>query len=159
MTTMKVRLISLGKTNENYLKQGLEVYLSRLKHYTDFSMIELDEIKGSKKISMEDYRKKESEKLIPYLNAEKIILLDEKGRKFTSFSFAQYLNKQMVGGLRSVDFVIGGPFGFDDSVRKIAHEQMSLSDLTFSHQMIRLFFVEQLYRAFTIIKGEKYHHS
>lgn len=156
---MKVRLISIGKTNEIYLKQGIEVYLSRLKHYTDFSTIELDEIKGSKKISMDEYRKKEAEKIIPYLTADKIILLDEKGRKYTSFSFAQYLNKQLVDGLRSVDFVIGGPFGFDDSVRKIAHEQMSLSDLTFSHQMIRLFFVEQLYRAFTIIKGEKYHHS
>jgi 23S rRNA (pseudouridine1915-N3)-methyltransferase len=156
---MKVRLISIGKTNESYLKEGMEIYISRLKHYVDFSILELDEVKGSKKISMDDYRKKEAEKLLPQLTAERTVLLDEKGKTFTSFAFAQHLNNKMIQGLRSMDFVIGGPFGFDESVRKRADDMMSLSDLTFSHQMVRLFFVEQLYRAFSIIKGEKYHHS
>lgn len=122
-------------------------------------MIELDEIKGSKKISMDDYRKKEAVKLIPQLSAERIILLDEKGKKYTSFGFAKKINKAMIQGVRSMDFVVGGPFGFDSSVREIAHESLSLSDMTFSHQMIRLFFAEQLYRAMTIIKGESYHHA
>lgn len=156
---MKVRLISIGKTNEAYLREGMEIYVSRLKHYVDFSMLELDEVKGSKKISMDDYRKKEAEKLLPLLTAERTVLLDEKGKTFTSFAFAKHLNNKMIQGCRSIDFVIGGPFGFDGSVRKKADEMMSLSDLTFSHQMVRLFFVEQLYRAYSIIKGEKYHHS
>jgi len=156
---MKVRLIVIGKTNEHYLKEGINNYVSRLKHYVDFNLIELDEIKGSKKISMDDYRKKESEKLLPLLKAERIVLLDEKGKSFTSMGFAKYLNQKMLHGMRSIDFVVGGPFGFDESVRNKAHELISFSDMTFSHQMIRLFFVEQIYRAFTIIKGESYHHS
>ena len=156
---MKIRLIVIGKTSESYLREGIKNYAGRLSHYTDFSMIELDEIKGSKKISMDDYRKKEAVKLIPQLSAERIILLDEKGKKYTSFGFAKKINKAMVQGVRSMDFVVGGPFGFDSSVREIAHESLSLSDMTFSHQMIRLFFAEQLYRAMTIIKGESYHHA
>ncbi|HAW51683.1 MAG TPA: 23S rRNA (pseudouridine(1915)-N(3))-methyltransferase RlmH [Flavobacteriales bacterium] len=156
---MKIRLIVIGKTSESYLREGIKNYAGRLSHYTDFSMIELDEIKGSKKISMDDYRKKEAVKLIPQLSAERIILLDEKGKKYTSFGFAKKINKAMIQGVRSMDFVVGGPFGFDSSVREIAHESLSLSDMTFSHQMIRLFFAEQLYRAMTIIKGESYHHA
>lgn len=156
---MKVRLIVVGKTNETYLKEGIEIYLKRLKHYTDFTLIELDEVKGSKSMSMDDYRKKESDKLLQLLDAERIILLDEKGKSYTSFGFAKKLNNSMIRGVKSIDFVVGGPFGFHENVREKAHESMTLSDLTFSHQMVRLFFVEQLYRAFTIIKGEKYHHS
>ena len=156
---MKIRLIVVGKTNESYLKEGIEMYLKRLKHYTDFSIVELDEIKGSKNISMDDYRKKESEKLLNLLDAERIVLLDEKGASFTSFGFAKKLNNSMIQGVKSIDFVVGGPFGFHESVRNKSDESMALSDMTFSHQMVRLFFVEQLYRAFTIIKGEKYHHS
>ncbi len=156
---MKVRLIVVGKTNDSYLKEGINIYLNRLKHYVDFKIIEIDEIKGSKKISMDEYRKKESEKLLPLLSAEIIVLLDEKGKSFTSMGFAKFLNQKMINGLRNIDFVVGGPFGFDESVRKKAHETISLSDMTYSHQMIRLLFVEQIYRAFTIIKGEKYHHS
>ena len=156
---MKIRLIVVGKTTEAYLKTGMEVYFKRLKHYTDFTIVELDEVKGSKKISMDDYRKKEAEKLLSALTDERIVLLDEKGQSFTSFAFAKELNKHMISGLRSMDFVVGGPFGFHEDVRKTSHAMMSISDMTFSHQMIRLFFVEQLYRALTIIKGEKYHHS
>ena len=156
---MKIRLIVIGKTTDSYLKEGIDIYLKRLKHYTDFSTMEIDEVKGSKKISMDEYRKLEADKLLPLLKSEHTILLDEKGKSFTSFGFAQFLNQKMNQGLRSLDFVVGGPFGFDESVRKRANETMSMSDLTFSHQMVRLFFTEQLYRAFTIIKGEKYHHS
>lgn len=156
---LKIRLIVIGKTNEAYLREGIEIYSKRLAHYTDFSLLELDEIKGSKKISMDDYRKAEAGKIIPQLNAERIILLDEKGKTYTSFSFAKKLNENMLRSVRSIDFVVGGPFGFDASVRSIAHESLSLSDMTFSHQMIRLFFVEQVYRSMTIIKGESYHHA
>lgn len=156
---MKIRLISIGKTSESYLKEGMDIYLKRLKHYVDFDMLELDEVKGSKKISMDEYRQKEADKLLPQLTAERIILLDEKGKSYTSFSFAQYLNKGMVNGVKSIDFVVGGPFGFHESVRQRADQSMALSELTFSHQMVRLFFIEQIYRAMTIIKGEKYHHQ
>ena len=152
-------MIVVGKTNEKYLKEGIEIYLNRLKHYTDFSIVELDEIKGSKNISMDDYRKKESEKLLSILDAERLVLLDEKGKSYTSFGFAKKLNNSMIQGVKSIDFVVGGPFGFHEKVRNKSDESMALSDMTFSHQMVRLFFVEQLYRAFTIIKGEKYHHS
>ena len=156
---MKIRLIVIGKTNEPYLREGIEIYVKRLSFYTNFKLIELDEIKGSKKITMDEYRKKESEIIIPQLKAERIILLDENGKTYSSFSFAKKLNEALVRGIQSIDFVVGGPFGFDKSVRKISHESLALSDMTFSHQMIRLFFVEQLYRGFTIIKGESYHHA
>lgn len=156
---MKIRLISIGKTNEPYLKEGIAIYLKRLKHYCDFEILELEEIKGSKSMSMDEYKKKEAEKIMPYLLADEIILLDEKGKEYTSFEFAQHLNKKMINSVRSIDFVIGGPFGFDTSLRNKAKEFLSMSNMTFSHQMIRLLFVEQVYRAMTIIKGEKYHHS
>jgi len=156
---VKIRLIVIGKTNEPYLREGIEIYVKRLSFYTNFKLIELDEIKGSKKITMDEYRKKESEIIIPQLKAERIILLDENGKTYSSFSFAKKLNEALVRGIQSIDFVVGGPFGFDKSVRKISHESLALSDMTFSHQMIRLFFVEQLYRGFTIIKGESYHHA
>lgn len=149
----------MGKTTDDYLKNGIFIYLKRLQHYTDFSILELDEIKGSKKTSMNEYRKLEAGKLKGVLNAERIVLLDEKGKSYTSFGFAKKLNAQMVNGVRSIDFVIGGPFGFDEEIYELSNEQISLSDMTFSHQMVRLFFIEQLYRAMTIIKGEKYHHS
>ncbi|MEQ8323864.1 MAG: 23S rRNA (pseudouridine(1915)-N(3))-methyltransferase RlmH [Vicingaceae bacterium] len=155
---MKVRLICMGKTSDPYLKEGISLYAKRLVHYTDFNLLELDEIKGSKKMSLDDYRKREAEKLQPHLTAERIVLLDEKGKSYTSFAFAKMINQQMNQGLRSIDFVVGGPFGFDQSIREIAHQSMSLSDMTFSHQMVRLFFTEQLYRCMTIIKGESYHH-
>ena len=156
---MKIRLITMGKTTDIYLKEGISIYLKRLKHYTDFTILELDEIKGSKKMSMNEYRKIEGEKLKAVLNAEQIVLLDEKGKSYTSFTFAKRLNQNRINGVRSMDFVVGGPFGFDEEIRKLANEQLSLSEMTFSHQMVRLFFVEQIYRAMTIIKGEKYHHS
>ena len=156
---MKIRLITMGKTTNNYLKEGISIYLSRLKHYTNFSILELDEIKGSKKTSMDEYRKMEASKLKAVINAERIVLLDEKGKSFTSFAFAKKINTQMINGVRSLDFVIGGPFGFDEEIYNMSHEQMSLSEMTFSHQMVRLIFVEQLYRAMTILKGEPYHHK
>lgn len=156
---MKIRLIVIGKTNEAYLREGIDVFVRRLKHYIDFEMVEIDEIKGSKSMSMDDYRKKEASVILPKLDAEEIVLLDEKGNSYTSFEFAGMLNQKMVNSVKSIDFVVGGPFGFDREVRENATKLMSLSELTFSHQMIRLFFVEQIYRAMTIIKGEKYHHS
>ena len=156
---MKVRLVCLGKTTESYIREGLDVYLKRIKHYLDFSVFEIDEIKGSKKMSMDEYRRKEAEKLLPVLTAERIILLDEKGKSYTSFALARKLDQFMVQGLRSLDFVVGGPFGFDQAVRDLADESLSLSELTFSHQMVRMFFVEQIYRSMTIIRGESYHHS
>lgn len=156
---MKLRLLSIGKTTSPYLREGLQEYKTRLNFYTTFSIVEIPAIKGSKSMSMDEYRKREAAVLLPELISDFTILLDEKGKDFTSFTFARYMNAKLIQGIKSLDFVIGGAFGFHDSVREQADDIISLSGMTFSHEMVRLIFAEQLYRAFTIIRGEKYHHS
>jgi 23S rRNA (pseudouridine1915-N3)-methyltransferase len=157
---MKITLLVTGKTEEKYLLEGIEKYLGRLKHYIGFNMIVIPEIKNTKNLSEAQQKSKEAELILKQVsNPDMVILLDEKGKKYTSVQFASYLNKQMIGSVQHMIFVIGGPYGFDESVYKRADGSMSLSDMTFSHQMVRLFFVEQLYRAFSILKGEPYHHQ
>lgn len=157
---MKITLLVTGKTEEKYLIEGIDKYLSRLKHYIGFSMVVIPELKNTKNLSEAQQKAKEAELILKQVNnADLLILLDEKGKKYTSVLFSNYLNKQMIGSIQHLIFVIGGPYGFDDSVYKRANGSMSLSDMTFSHQMVRLFFVEQLYRAFSILKGEPYHHE
>jgi 23S rRNA (pseudouridine1915-N3)-methyltransferase len=120
----------------------------------------IPEIKNTKNLSESQQKSKEGELIHKQIsNLDTVILMDEKGKKYTSIAFSNYLNKQMIGSVQHLVFVIGGPYGFDDSVYKRANGSMSLSDMTFSHQMVRLFFVEQLYRAFSILKGEPYHHE
>ena len=157
---MKIMLIQVGKTNEKYLEEGIGNYVNRLKHYSDFSIVTLPELKNAKSLSIEQQKEKDTETILKNLEPnDEIILLDEKGKEFTSTEFASYMEKKMASTRKRVVFVIGGPFGFSQKIYDIANGKVSISKMTFSHQMIRLLFVEQLYRAFTIIKGEHYHHE
>lgn len=157
---MKITLLVVGKTEDKYLIEGIEKYLNRLKHYIGFNLLIIPEIKNTKNLSEAQQKSKEAELIHKQVNnLDTVILMDEKGKKYTSVAFSNYLNKQMIGSVQHLVFVIGGPYGFDESIYKRANGSMSLSDMTFSHQMVRLFFVEQLYRAFSILKGEPYHHE
>jgi len=157
---MKITFLTVGKTEDAYLKDGIDKYVKRLKHYTKLSVIEIDELKNTKALTQEQQKAKEAELILKKITPlDHVILLDEKGIEFSSSQFAAYLNKKAVGSVTSLVFIVGGPYGFDQSVYARANDKLSLSSMTFSHQMVRLFFVEQLYRAFTIIKGEPYHHE
>lgn len=157
---MKITLLVVGKTEDKYLIEGIEKYLNRLKHYIGFNLMVIPEIKNTKNLSEAQQKVKEAELILKQIsNLDTVILMDEKGKKYTSVAFSNYLNKQMIGSVQHLVFIIGGPYGFDESIYKRANGSMSLSDMTFSHQMVRLFFVEQLYRAFSILKGEPYHHE
>jgi 23S rRNA (pseudouridine1915-N3)-methyltransferase len=157
---VKITLLTIGKTEEKYLKEGIEKYLKRLKHYISFQIIELPELKNTKHLSEDQQKEKEAELIFKNISpSDHLILLDEKGSEFSSAQFSGFLNKKMLGSVQHVVFLIGGPYGFSSKVYSRANDKVSLSRMTFSHQMIRLFFVEQLYRAFTILKGEPYHHE
>ena len=157
---MKITLIAIGKTEDKYLIEGIEKYINRLKHYINFSFLQIPDVKNVKNLSESQQKAKEAELLHKQINnSDVVILLDEKGKKYSSIEFSNYLNKQMIGSVQHLIFIIGGPYGFDESIYKRAKGLISLSDMTFSHQMIRLFFVEQLYRGFSILKGEPYHHA
>jgi 23S rRNA (pseudouridine1915-N3)-methyltransferase len=157
---MKITLLSIGKTTDGYLLEGMNKYLQRLKHYVAFKTIELPELKNTKNLSQEQQKNKEAALILKNIsNTDHMILLDERGQALSSVNFSTLLNKKMVGGVQHLVFVIGGPYGFDPSMYTRANYQISLSKMTFSHQMVRLFFVEQLYRAYTILKGEPYHHQ
>ena len=157
---MKITLIAVGKTEDKYLIEGIDKYLSRLKHYINFNILIIPDIKNSKNLTEAQQKSKEAEFIAKQINpTDVVILLDEKGKKLSSVSFSDYLNKQMIGSVQHLVFIIGGPYGFDETIYKRANTSISLSDMTFSHQMVRLFFVEQLYRAFSILKNEPYHHA
>ena len=157
---MRITLLVVGKTEDKYLIEGIEKYLSRLKHYIGFTMVVIPDVKNTKNLTEAQQKTKEAELILKQIsNPDTVILMDEKGKKYTSVQFSDYLNKQMIGSVQQLTFIIGGPYGFDESVYKRANGSISLSDMTFSHQMVRLFFVEQLYRAFSILKGEPYHHQ
>ena len=157
---MKITLIAVGKTEDKYLIEGIDKYLSRLKHYINFNILIIPDIKNSKNLTEAQQKSKEGEFIAKQINpTDVVILLDEKGKKLSSVSFSDYLNKQMIGSVQHLVFIIGGPYGFDESIYKRSNTSISLSDMTFSHQMVRLFFVEQLYRAFSILKNEPYHHA
>jgi len=157
---MKITLLTVGKTEDAYLKEGIEKYVKRLKHYTRLQLIDLPELKNTKALTEQQQKTKEAELILKKITSlDYVILLDEKGIEFTSKQLATYLDKKSISSTSSLVFVVGGPYGFDDSVYERANDKLSLSRMTFSHQMIRLFFTEQLYRAFTILKGEPYHHE
>ena len=157
---MKITLITVGKTGEAYLKEGIAKYVNRLKHYTKLSIIEIEALKNTKAVTPEQQKIKEAELILKKITPlDHVILLDDKGLELTSTQFAAFINKCEISSFASLVFVIGGPYGFDLSVYHRANDKISLSLLTFSHQMVRLFFVEQLYRAYSIIKGEPYHHE
>ncbi|MDB5013707.1 MAG: hypothetical protein JWQ25_1909 [Daejeonella sp.] len=157
---MKITLITVGKTEEKYLLEGIDKYTKRLKHYISLKIVEIPELKNTKSLSQEQQKSKEAELIFKNISTQdQLILLDEKGMEFSSTAFSQFLNKKMVGGVQNLVFLVGGPYGFDKTIYDRANDKISLSQMTFSHQMIRLFFVEQIYRAFTILKGEPYHHE
>jgi 23S rRNA (pseudouridine1915-N3)-methyltransferase len=157
---MKVTLLVIGKTDAAYLREGLSEYEKRLKHYVNFEIEIIPDIKKAKKLSTENQKKLEGELILKKkLTGKEIHLFDEKGKTFSSRELSVFLEKKMASGLKEMIFVIGGPYGFSDAVYQNASSKISLSRMTFSHQMVRLLCTEQIYRAFTILKGEPYHHD
>jgi len=157
---MKITFLTVGKTDDAYLREGIEKYAKRLKHYTKLEIIDLPELKNTKSLSPEQQKSREAEMILKKTGPlDYVTLLDENGTELTSKEFAGYIDRRAIAGTNNLVFVVGGAYGFDRQVYERANDKLSLSQMTFSHQMVRLFFVEQLYRAFTIIKGEPYHHS
>ena len=158
---MKIVLLAIGKTTESWLSSGIAVYDQRLQRYGNFEYIETEDVK--RKGARQDPRllcEAEAEKVLKLLQpGDHLVLLDEGGREYTSIGLAQWIEKRAVSGLKRLVLVIGGPYGFEEQLKNRAHEKLSLSRLTFSHQMVRLFAIEQIYRAHTILKGEPYHHE
>ena len=157
---MKILLLAIGKTDEDYLVTGIKKYVGRLGHYVSFEMKEIPDPRNRKTLSEEQQKTAESFLLLSQLQpSDHVVLLDENGKQCTSVAFAENLEKQMASGVKRLVFIIGGPYGFSQEVYDKANAKISLSEMTFSHQMVRLVFTEQLYRAFTILKGESYHHD
>ncbi|GAA4901323.1 23S rRNA (pseudouridine(1915)-N(3))-methyltransferase RlmH [Flaviramulus aquimarinus] len=156
---MTIKLIAIGKTDNKQLTSLIDDYTKRLGYYIKFHLDIIPDIKNSKNLSEVQQNKKEGELILKKLNTNAIlILLDENGKQMDSVGFSSYLQKYMNSGIKELVFVIGGPYGFSEDMYKKANGKLSLSKMTFSHQMIRLFFIEQLYRGFTILKNEPYHH-
>ena len=157
---MKVELLVIGKTDAEYLKTGIAEYEKRLTRYIPYEMTVIPDIKNSKNMSEAVQKEREGELILAQLQpSDFVLLLDERGKSYTSVKFASFLEQKMVTGIKRLGVVIGGPYGFSDAVYARANDKLSLSAMTFSHQMVRLIFAEQLYRAMTILKGEPYHHE
>jgi len=157
---MTIKLLAIGKTDNLALEQLISVYENRLKHYIKFELELLPDIKNTKNLSIAEQKEKEGALILKRISpSEQLILLDENGKEYDSIAFSNYLQKKMNAGLKYLVFVIGGPYGFSPSVYQKAQGKVSLSKMTFSHQMVRLFMVEQLYRACTILRNEPYHHK
>ena len=157
---MKITLLTVGKTDKDWVRQGLDIYVSRLKHYIPFSIVEIPELKNVSALSKDQIKSKEGELILKNIRpGDDLILMDERGKMYTSTEFAKVLQDKISYIGKDIIFVIGGAYGFSDSVYERANSKISLSKMTFSHQMVRLIFCEQLYRACTIIQGEPYHHE
>ena len=157
---MNITLLTVGKTDVKWVREGLELYASRLKHYVPFSVTEIPELKKVSALTERQIREKEGELILKLTGPQdRLVLLDEQGRTFRSAEFAVWLEKTMSGGAKNLVFAVGGAYGFSEAVYARAHEKISLSAMTFPHQMVRTIFAEQLYRAFTILRGEPYHHA
>ncbi len=157
---MTITLIAIGKTDNKLLISLIDEYIKRLGFYVKFSLDIIPDIKNSKNLSEAQQKQKEGELILSKINSNTtLIVLDENGKQFDSIGFSSYLQKHMNSGIKQLVFVIGGPYGFSEDVYKKANGKLSLSKMTFSHQMIRLFFIEQLYRGFTILRNEPYHHK
>ncbi|HMR15255.1 23S rRNA (pseudouridine(1915)-N(3))-methyltransferase RlmH [Mariniflexile maritimum] len=156
---MTIKLIAIGKTDAENLQSLIDDYLKRLSFYVKFSIEIIPDLKNAKNLREDQQKQKEGELILSKLNAtDVLVLLDENGKQMDSVHFSEYLQKQMNSGIKQLVFAIGGPYGFSGEVYKKANGKLSLSKMTFSHQMIRLFFIEQLYRGFTILRNEPYHH-
>jgi 23S rRNA (pseudouridine1915-N3)-methyltransferase len=157
---MKITLLVVGKTEEEYLIKGIGIYKSRLEHYIRFNIVELLPPRNFRLLNPQQLKEAEGKLLLRYFNdSDQIVLLDEQGKQPDSVEFSGLLQKYMNAGTKHLMFVVGGAFGFSDEVYQAAGSKLSLSPMTFSHQMVRLFFTEQLYRAFTILKNEPYHNN
>ena len=157
---MQVTLLCIGKTGKKFLEEGEQEYLKRLRHYISFQLQIIPDIKQAKSLSESQIKQREGELILEKVSsADTLVLLDEKGKEFSSLDFSAYLQDQFNRGGKQICFVVGGPYGFSDAVYQRANGKISLSQMTFSHQMIRLFFIEQVYRAMTILKNEPYHHQ
>jgi 23S rRNA (pseudouridine1915-N3)-methyltransferase len=157
---MRIKLIAIGKTDNSALQSLIDDYMKRLSFYIKFELEIIADIKNVKNLSEAQQKEKEGELILSKITSiDHLILLDENGKSFSSVSFAEELQKKMNAGIKTLVFVIGGPYGFSDQVYAKANGKISLSQMTFSHQMVRLFFIEQVYRGFTILKNEPYHHQ
>ncbi|HDR51896.1 MAG TPA: 23S rRNA (pseudouridine(1915)-N(3))-methyltransferase RlmH [Mariniphaga anaerophila] len=157
---MKLTLLVVGKTDDNWLEEGITRYTERLKHYADFKLEVIPDVKKGKKTTVDQQKTKEGVQILSRCAPSKELhLFDEKGKTCSSREFAAFLQKKMASGLKELVLVVGGPYGFSDDVFRQAASTISLSRMTFSHQLARLLCVEQIYRAFTILKGEPYHHD
>ena len=157
---MKITLLVIGKTDAKYLIEAIDEYKNRLVHYLPFEMTVLPDIKNVRNLSEAQQKEREGEQILKALQpGDYLVLLDENGREFTSVQFASYIDKKMQTVPKRLVFVIGGPYGFSEAVYRSAQEKISLSKMTLSHQMVRLIFVEQIYRAMTILNNEPYHHA
>lgn len=157
---MKITLLTVGKTDKDWVRQGLDIYVSRLKHYVPFSITEIPELKNVSSLTKDQIKTREGELILKNIrNTDDVILLDERGKEYSSMELARILQDKMTYGGRDIVYVIGGAYGFSDAVYSRANSKLSLSRMTFSHQMVRAIFAEQIYRAFTIMKGEPYHHE
>lgn len=157
---MKITLLTVGKTDKDWVRQGMDIYVSRMKHYFPFSVEEIPELKNVSSLSEDQIKSKEGELILKNLRpTDDVILLDERGREYSSMEFAKVLQDKISYTGKDIVFIIGGAYGFSEAVRQRAGGKISLSRMTFSHQMVRAIFIEQLYRAFTIMRGEPYHHE
>jgi 23S rRNA (pseudouridine1915-N3)-methyltransferase len=156
---VKIVLLQIGKTTESYLREGVQLYVKRLDNYVPFEVKTLPELKNASSLSTDQQRTAESKLILEALPPSSfLVLLDEVGNEYTSVEFAGFVQQQMLRSIKCMVFVIGGPYGFSEAVYKKANAKVALSKMTFSHQMVRLVFMEQLYRAMTILKNEPYHH-
>ena len=157
---MKITLLTVGKTDKDWVRQGMEIYVSRLKHYIPFSVVEIPELKNVSALSKDQIKVREGELILRNIKPnDDLILLDERGKEYTSVELAKVIQDKISYTGKDMIYVIGGAYGFSDAVYQRANSKISLSRMTFSHQMVRAIFVEQIYRAFTIMKGEPYHHE
>lgn len=157
---MNIKLIAIGKTDNKQLQSLIDEYLKRLSFYIKFELDIIPDVKNVKNLSEAQQKQKEGELILNRLSpTDQLILLDENGKTFSSIKFSEELQKKMNSGIKTLVFVIGGPYGFSDDIYQKAQGKISLSAMTFSHQMVRLFFIEQVYRAFTILRNEPYHHQ
>lgn len=157
---MKITLLVIGKTGASYLREGIAAYEKRLSHYVPFELKVLPDVKATRNMTFQQQKEAEGVAFLSHISAgDCVVLLDERGKEMTSRDFSVYLDRKMITVNKNLIFIIGGPYGFSDEVYRRANEKLSLSKMTFSHEMIRMFFVEQIYRAMTILRGEPYHHD
>lgn len=157
---MKLTLLLIGSTDKKYIKEGIEDYLKRVTFYIPFEVKIISDIKNNRNFSPHQQKEKEGKAILDHISTgDELVMLDEQGTEMSSIEFSKWIEKRMINGSKQLTFIIGGPYGFSEAVYQRADSKISFSKMTFPHQLVRLIFAEQLYRAMTIIKGEPYHHE